>query len=407
MKKTKAGILLILALSLSACKSVIDEPIDQVAFNATLQSGPSSSVAVCTAQTQQVVDVAEPDDWISGGQDFSVTIIEYCGYQSPACNLFSPTLAKLAKEFPQELRVIFRILPQENFDKDKLAAQAAVAAGLQDKFWQMHTILNENFEQWIEMPEDEFNTWLQEKAIEMELDGERFATDITSQQVITRVDQSSEAAKSIGIESGPALLIDGNSVPSLYYNYESLQPLLANYSIPLGRLAKMQFSECPPIQINVNAKYTATLHTEEGDIVIALFPDIAPFAVNNFIFLTENDYYDNVTFHRVIKDFMAQGGDPSGTGRGGPGYYFSIEISPELNFDRAGLFAMANSGPTSNGSQFFITYGPAEHLNGQYTIFGEVLEGMEVVKSLKPRDPQEESFGPPGTLILDVTIEEE
>ena len=350
--------------------------------------------------------MAEPGDWIIGSKEYSVTIIEYCGYQNPACNLFFPTFTKLSEEFSDDIRLIFRQLPDDNFDKDHLASQAALAAGMQDHFWDMHDLLNENYDQWVELTTEEFEVWLNEHAVQIGLGEEKFMADMNSEQVIELVDQSIEDADMAGVDTGPALLIDGGSVPSQFYNYESLQPLLANYFIPLGELTKKQFSQCPPMQIDVNSQYTATLHTEEGDIVIALFPDIAPFAVNSFIFLAERDYYDDVTFHRVIDGFMAQGGDPSGTGKGGPGYYFSIEVSPELKFDRPGLLAMANSGPTSNGSQFFITFGPAEHLNGQYTIFGEVLEGMDVVNRIKLRDPQEDPFGPPGTLILDVTIEE-
>ena len=139
--------------------------------------------------------------------------------------------------------------------------------------------------------------------------------------------------------------------------------------------------------------------------MVQLFPEVAPMAVNSFVFLAEHDWFDNVTFHRVIPGFMAQGGDPSGTGYGGPGYTFEIEPSSTLLFDRAGLLAMANSGPTSNGSQFFITYGPAEHLNGGYTIFGEVISGMDVVESLAARDPAQGGNLPPGDLILDVSIE--
>jgi cyclophilin family peptidyl-prolyl cis-trans isomerase/protein-disulfide isomerase len=405
IKRCFMFVCIFLLLSISACKGSDDEEIDQGDFYATLQSGPKSSEAVCTAQSQPEVDVAEADDWICGSEDYAVTIIEYCGYQSPACNLFFPTYKKLVEEFSDDVRFIFRQLPQESFDKDHLAAQAAEAAGLQDHYWEMNTVLNEGFDQWVDMPVEEFEVWLQEQAAQLGLDEEQFLSDLKSDQVITKVDKDIEDAQEAGIDSGPALLIDGGSVPSQFYNYESMQPLLKNYSIPLGKLTKIQFSQCPPMQIDLNAQYTATLHTEVGDIVIALFPDIAPFAVNSFIFLAEHDYYDNVTFHRVIKDFVAQGGDPSGTGKGSPGYYFSIEISPELKFNREGLFAMANSGPTSNGSQFFITLGPAEHLNDQYTIFGEVLEGMDVVRKLKIRDPQEDPFAPPGTIIYDVTIE--
>ena len=133
---------------------------------------------------------------------------------------------------------------------------------------------------------------------------------------------------------------------------------------------------------------------------------VAPIAVNSFVFLAENGWYDNVTFHRVLPGFMAQGGDPSGTGLGGPGYNFINETDPDITFDRAGLLAMANSGLDTNGSQFFITYAPVSYLDGDYTIFGEVIEGMDVVESLSPRDPSESNVLPPGDMILSVEIEE-
>ncbi|MBG7609248.1 MAG: peptidylprolyl isomerase [Anaerolineae bacterium] len=151
--------------------------------------------------------------------------------------------------------------------------------------------------------------------------------------------------------------------------------------------------------------YTATIETEKGNIVLELFPDVAPVTVNSFIFLAGQGWYDNTTFHRVITGFMAQGGDPTGSGMGGPGYAFVNETSDSVIFDREGLLAMANSGPDTNGSQFFITYGPAEHLNGGYTIFGEVIEGMDVVESITPRDPSQPD-GVPGDTIISITIVE-
>ncbi len=150
-----------------------------------------------------------------------------------------------------------------------------------------------------------------------------------------------------------------------------------------------QWDEPPPMQIDPNAIYVATIETEKGDIRIQLFADKAPKTVNNFVFLAEQGFYDNTTFHRVIPDFMAQGGDPSGTGAGGPGYTFEDEISPDLVFDGPGYLAMANAGPNTNGSQFFITYAETPWLNGRHTIFGKVVEGMDVALRLTPRDPQQ------------------
>ena len=142
------------------------------------------------------------------------------------------------------------------------------------------------------------------------------------------------------------------------------------------------------MQIDPSRSYEAVFKTELGDIRVRLFADQAPVTVNNFVFLARQGYYDNTTFHRVLPGFMAQGGDPTGTGAGGPGYNFEDEFSADLQFVRPGLLAMANRGPDTNGGQFFITYAPTPHLNGLHTIFGEVVEGTEVLNGLTPRDPQ-------------------
>ncbi len=164
------------------------------------------------------------------------------------------------------------------------------------------------------------------------------------------------------------------------------------------------WSEPPAMEIDTSKTYSATLETEVGDIMVELFDDIAPRTVNNFVFLARQGYYNNTIFHRVIPDFMAQAGDPTGTGSGGPGYLFEDEVNTGLAFDRAGLLAMANRGPATNGSQFFITYVPTPHLNDLHTIFGEVTDGMDVALALAIRDPQSTTI--PGTGLIAVRIEE-
>ena len=145
--------------------------------------------------------------------------------------------------------------------------------------------------------------------------------------------------------------------------------------------AAVQYSE-PPLNIDVTKQYLANVRMAKGGaFVLQLFPDKAPKTVNSFVFLACKGFFDSITFHRVLDGFMAQAGDPIG-----PGYQFEDEFS-DLTFDKPGLLAMANSGPNTNGSQFFITYVPTPHLNGLHTIFGEVIEGMEVVNSLTRRDP--------------------
>jgi peptidylprolyl isomerase len=154
-----------------------------------------------------------------------------------------------------------------------------------------------------------------------------------------------------------------------------------------AKSAAKQYASAPAMTIDKTRQYTATVKMAKGgEFVIQLYPDKAPITVNSFVFLARDGYFDGVTFHRVLDGFMAQGGDPTGTGMGGPGYQFVNENS-DLKFDKAGVVAMANAGANTNGSQFFITFAATPTLNGNYTIFGQVTSGMDVVNGLKRRDP--------------------
>jgi cyclophilin family peptidyl-prolyl cis-trans isomerase len=174
--------------------------------------------------------------------------------------------------------------------------------------------------------------------------------------------------------------------------------------LPTG--AEKQYNAYPPMTIDVNKKYFATVKMAKGgEFKIQLFPDKAPKTVNSFVFLARDGFYDGVTFHRVLEGFMAQGGDPTGTGGGGPGYQFENEDS-DLTFDKQGVVAMANAGRDTNGSQFFITFVPTPQLNGGYTIFGQVIEGMDVVNGITRRDPDSNPTFE-GDKIETITITEE
>jgi cyclophilin family peptidyl-prolyl cis-trans isomerase len=167
----------------------------------------------------------------------------------------------------------------------------------------------------------------------------------------------------------------------------------------------MKWDSPPKMQIDTNKKYTAVMETEKGELVLELFARDVPVTVNNFVFLARQGYYDGTTFHRVIPGFMAQGGDPTGTGRGSPGYTFANEITAHRH--DAGALSMANSGGTNtNGSQFFITYVATSWLDGKHTVFGRLVAGMDVLKKLTPRDPDQNPKYP-GDKIIRVTITEE
>ena len=146
----------------------------------------------------------------------------------------------------------------------------------------------------------------------------------------------------------------------------------------------MKYTAPPPLKVDTSKKYTATIKTGKGEIVLELFVSDVPITVNNFVFLAREKFYDGTTFHRVIADFMAQGGDPTGTGTGGPGYKFADEFTKHTHI--TGTLSMANAGPNTNGSQFFITYAPQPHLNGKHSVFGQLIKGMDVLKKIKQGD---------------------
>jgi peptidyl-prolyl cis-trans isomerase B (cyclophilin B) len=147
-----------------------------------------------------------------------------------------------------------------------------------------------------------------------------------------------------------------------------------------------EYSAPPKMTIDTNKKYTATFDTSRGKIVCDLFAKEAPVTVNNFVFLAREGFYEGTRFHRVIEDFMIQGGDPTGTGRGGPGYRFADEVGPGKPKHQKGSLSMANAGPGTNGSQFFITHIATDWLDGKHTVFGQVASGQEVVDAVKPGD---------------------
>jgi cyclophilin family peptidyl-prolyl cis-trans isomerase len=163
-----------------------------------------------------------------------------------------------------------------------------------------------------------------------------------------------------------------------------------------------QWKTPPEMSIDPSRSYKAKLATDIGDIELELHADKVPNTVNNFVFLAREGYYDSVTFHRVIPDFMAQTGDPTGTGRGGPGYKFGDEFHKELRHDGPGVLSMANSGPNTNGSQFFITHVPTPWLDGKHAVFGRITSGLDVLMSIPERDPG--SAGEPGLRIRTIEI---
>jgi len=398
---------LFLSFLLSACSPASAPPIStSPAIPSLIIPTPPVCTAIQVAPTpgSDTPSLFAPEskaDHVRGAEKPIATITEYSDYQDLRSGLLAKAIDQLLEEHPNEVRVVSRIFPLMSInDKAALAAQAAEAAGEQDKFWEMHHLLYAQQENWINLSVEDFEQWLSAQASALGMNVDQFQTDLKREDIVAKVKQAWEGGQKIGLPGTPLILINGQ----IYGGPRDHSSL--NDIIQLMVLGRRQYNSCPAVTVQQNQQYIATLHTEKGDIVIQLFADKAPMTVNSFLFLVRNGWYDNITFHRVIPDLFAQTGDPSGTGKGNPGYYIITEIDPSLIFDKPGMVAMVNSGPDTSGSQFFITYGPTTQYNGQYTIFGQVLSGMDVLKQLTPRDAQPGTDTPPGDKLIDITIEE-
>jgi len=340
-------------------------------------------------------------DHVRGADDAVVTMIDYSDYQDPRSGDLAKATHQLLEQNPDEIRVVTRPFPIIVVnDKAAIAALAAESAAEQGKFWEMHDLLFAQQANWINLSVEDFKQWLLAQATGLGLDVEKFRADYVREDLIAKVQKAWDDGQKMGLPGTPIVVINGD----LYQGPRDFTSL--NDIAQLIILGKRQFAACPPMTVNSNKQYIATLHTEKGDVTIQLFADKAPVTVNSFIFLAQNGWYDNITFHRVIPKLYAQTGDPSGTGRGNPGYYLITEILPSLTFSSPGMVAMVNSGPDTSGGQFFITYAPTAQFDGKYTIFGQVLKGMDVLQSLTPRDAQPGSNTPPGDKLIKITIVE-
>ncbi len=414
LHKLKVGILF-LGLLFVGCSSQPNQTTTPASpFPSTAASTPVGSQVTVGACSQvnfnptpapnenSLFGTINANDHTLGPQNAPVTIITYCDLQEPNCANLALTLHTLQAKHPNSLQIIYRHFPLLSvFDKSSIAVQAVEAAHLQGKFWEMQQALYHTQEQWQTLSASDFLNHILQTAESLNLNMSQYKEDIASQQLADFTLEAFENGKKIGLPGVPFILINGQiyAGPRDEYSLDYITGLIA--------LGKRQFNTCPAVVIDPLKTYFAHLKTEKGEIVIRLFANQAPNTVNNFVFLAQQGWYENITFHRVIEGVVAQTGDPSGTGIGGPGYLIDDEFPYNLYFDRPGLVAMANSGPNTNGSQFFITLAPLPQLNGDYSIFGEVVSGMDVLQSLTPRSPTPGQPLPPGDLLISITIEEQ
>ena len=404
-------IILLCSFLLAACGN----SINTTAVRSTPSPGPVSpvptrfSLGKCTDARQPTPNSSEASlfapvdkkEHILGKENAYVTILVYSDFQCASCAKLASLLKSFVEKYPQDVRVVFRHFPLESLhDKAALSAQAAEAAALQGKFWEMHDFLFSKQSEWLEQKPEKFKTWILEQATELGLDQARLQSDMNSPAVVSMVQNTWDEGQKIKLPGVPVILINNEIMKWQINLLDQLESLVL-----LARLTQRQFGTCPPLVIDPSRQYTARLNTSKGEVLLRLFVDKAPNTVNNFVFLAQQGWYDNVPFHLVVSGFLAQTGDPTGTGLGGPGYYIPSEENTTLLYDRAGMLGMANSGLDTNGSQFFITLSAAPGLNKDYPIFGEVISGMDVLARLTPRNPYAGGVLPPADTLINVKIE--
>lgn len=399
----------LILLALTSCTAPPNTPPVNAATTPTLNiiiPTPPACTDIVAAPTPgpDVPSVFPPvsdEDRVRGAANATLVVMDYSDYQDPRSAFFADVVDQLLDENPDDVQVVTRIFPLIAVnDKAAIAAQAAEAAGEQDKFWEVRDLLYRQQANWVGLSAADFEQWLTAQASALGLNVEQFKSDLKREDIVAKVQKASEDGQKMGLPGTPLVLLNGQ-IYGGPRDFSSLDNILK-----LIQLGERQFESCPPITVQGTRQYIATLHTEKGDVVIQLLPNKAPVTVNSFLFLAHNGWYDNITFHRVLPDLFAQTGDPSGTGKGHPGYYVITEIDPSLKFDRPGVVAMVNSGPDTSGSQFFITYAATPDFDGKYTIFGQVISGMDVLQQLTARDAQLGSVTAPGDKLLSITIEE-
>jgi cyclophilin family peptidyl-prolyl cis-trans isomerase len=344
----------------------------------------------------------EDGEHVRGPADAQTTFVVYSDYQCPVCAALAAQLPRLLEAYPNDVRVVYRHFPLPNFPNSPIAAEAVEAAGAQGKFWEMHDLLFKRQADWSPLSGDALRAELTSYADRIGLDVARFNRELDEGTHGDKIKASYEAAAQLGLNSTPTVFVNGRRWP----NQTPFDYFFLDATVKVEAIRERQFKQPPAMAIDLNKRYTATIVTPRGDIVLELDPRAAPEAVNNFVFLARNGWYDDITFHKVITSVAAYAGDPTGTGAGAPGYFVQAANASELKVDAPGLVAMDTLNGRYFGSQFFITYAPQPAMNGKQIIFGRVTSGMEVLRTLQPRDPLKDVDAPPGLAIETIRIAE-
>lgn len=383
--------------------SASEEEVDDASLSAPDPSF-TNTVGTCRVKTDPAFaypPVTE-EDWSIGPADAEVTIIIYSDMQCPYCAMMDPSINELYQAHADETRMVFRHFPLDYHANAKAAAIASEVVGEAlgaETFFDFVSVMFAKQAEWQELSAEDFTAYLVTLAeTSYGLNAEEFTARMGDADISELVDADYTGGQAF-VSGTPFVMING--IPLMYFpktiaSFEDAYTFAKNYP-------NLVYQECPDMTIDLEKQYLVTVKTTKGSFVMELYPKSAPYTVNSFLFLAKDGYYDNSPFHRVIEGFVAQAGTGI-TGELGTGYEFDNEIDPNLKYDKAGVVGMANAGENTNSSQFFITYAPQPTLDGSYTIFGQVIEGMDVVESLTKVNPQTDQTAIAPDTIISVVV---
>ena len=410
-------VVILLTLCLSGCSKTMENTSATEAPHAAIFPTAYPSFIpenAILAQTATIVeDTPEPvlslapvsnQDIILGNSDAENTLLVYADFQSPASAVFVEQIPELLRRHPDSLRIVFRAFPLITVnDKAQLAAQAVEAAANQDFYWPLASLLFSKQVEWSTLSPEDFQTWLLEEVPRLEstdsIDLLQFEQDLNSEELREKILTDFYQNVAAGLFNAPALILNGEEIV-LPLSIENIEA-----SIRFEELRFKQLPGYPEFSLDIEKEYRARIETTNGTMEVLLYTQYAPLAVNSFVTLAEMGWYDNTPIYRVVEGSYIEAGDPTGTGLGNPGYIFPTEIDPMLDFSEPGMVALVAPAPDGNGSNFFITLKPLEHLNSYRTIFGRVTEGLELLTHLQERDPIEYLLSEPDAVILTIEIE--
>lgn len=411
MRKSLLPVLFILGLLISACGSsqnqstTVVSPTSSAATNSAASPTPTAAPYTDEKTTCKPLNILDfmlytlkvklpevkPDEWMIGSVNAPITLTLYTDLQCPFCSQADPIFMEVAKAYPNDVRLVFRHWPLSSIHPNAVeAAIAAEAAGKQGKFFEMTEFLFTHQADWSSKTNADLITWLNSQAASIGLNATKFANDLKDPAIAQKVNNDKSTSDTLFQQLSVVMPeIGGFGTPTLFidnYLFQAQERSVKSISfiIDLIKFNKSNTLACPVMEIDTSKDYKATIKTTKGDIVIDLLEKDAPTSVNSFVSLAKKGWFDNNVIFST--DQVVLSGDKSNTGYGNAGYAFKDEISSKYNFDKEGMVALPNFGPGTNGSQFFINKISFSAINGRYTIFGTVTQGMDVVKALVSYD---------------------